>query len=233
MIKAVLFDFDHTLYDRDASLAACAEPFMTIAADYLRNGITRKEMAAYLCRADREGVYCGAWKKSAALLAEYDIYKGEPLPYEIYTEQFSRGAFPKNIRLFDDTVPTLETLKAQGFRIGMLTNGYVKYQWDKLNTVPEIHPYFEIIRVGEELPHPKPHPRAFLAMSGAMGLMPHEIAFVGDNPVSDICGARSVGMLPVWMRYLKEWPQEITPPPYAIDRLSELPVLLARINGKD
>ena len=112
MIKAVLFDFDHTLYNRDASLTACADEFMVLAKDYLRPDLTKEELASYLCRSDREGVYCGAWKRSAALLAEYGIYKDEPLPYERYKE-FARGIFPHRIQLFADTLPMLQNLHVQ------------------------------------------------------------------------------------------------------------------------
>ena len=230
MIKAVIFDFDHTLYDRDATFAACTADFMRIAADYLRPELTAEALTAAICRSDREGVYNGAWKRSAALLAEYGIYRDEPLPYEIYAEQFARGAFPKSIRLFADTVPTLEALRAAGYRLGMLTNGYNRYQNDKLRTNPHILPYFEEIMIGEDLGHQKPHPTAFLTILKKMGVSPAEAAFVGDNPSSDICGARGVGMLPIWMRYVKEWPSAATPPAYAIDTLSELPPLLQKYN---
>ncbi|MBQ8342390.1 MAG: HAD family hydrolase [Clostridia bacterium] len=232
MIKAIVFDFDHTLYDRSKTFAAATDDFIALCGDRLRPELSREEITALICRSDYEGVYNGAWKKSYQLLADYGIYREEPLPYEIYHDDFVRGAFPRAIKLFEDTVDTLKALRAEGYRLGMLTNGYIKYQTDKLQTNPEILPYFDVIRISEEIGYQKPHPRAFLDLSGRLGLKPHEIAFVGDNPISDICGARSIGMLPIWMRYVKEWQDCITPPPYSIDRLSELPLLLRKINGR-
>ena len=41
-----------------------------------------------------------------------------------------------------------------------------------------------------DLQHTKPHPEAFLAVLGQLGVAPAAAVFVGDRPVDDISGAK-------------------------------------------
>ena len=52
---------------------------------------------------------------------------------------------------------------------------------------------------------------------------PSECVFVGDHPLFDVHGARSVGMIAVWLRGSLPWPDHLTvPPDHTIDRIAEL-----------
>jgi len=231
MIKAVIFDFDHTLYDRDATYEAFSDVFAGELSRELDPSLSRAELIARLQDCDRRGVYIGGWRSTFDLSVESGIFR-EPPSYERYMEVI-RGKFSASITLFDDTLATLEQLKCMGLRLGILTNGYIRYQRDKLSHTPEIIPFFEHITVSEEIGFQKPSPHAFLHMCERFGIMPHEAMYVGDHPVNDVCGARSIGMIPVWMRYIEQFPKHITPPPYMIDRLSELPKILNDLNKKE
>ena len=52
----------------------------------------------------------------------------------------------------------------------------------------------------------KPDPEIFRRALGALKIRPEEAVFVGDNPESDIAGAKAVGMKTIWMRD-SFWPE--------------------------
>lgn len=70
-----------------------------------------------------------------------------------------------------------------------------------------------------------------------MEIEPTACAMVGDRLRDDVDGAQAVGMKAIWKRTDKAWaqpdqvPQEVTPLA-VIDRLSELPPILAQWNGQ-
>ena len=58
----------------------------------------------------------------------------------------------------------------------------------------------------------KPHPRCFEALASGLGLKPHDIVYVGDDPLLDVEAARSAGLSTAWVsRFGYEWPDAITP----------------------
>ena len=104
-------------------------------------------------------------------------------------------AWTPHIRHDADAGPTLAALRAQGLRIGMLSNTH----WPRA-----FHEHFlerdgivDLIDVRlytSEMPFQKPHPSAFLTAADALGVDPAGAVFVGDRPWDDISGAHSTGM---------------------------------------
>ena len=61
----------------------------------------------------------------------------------------------------------------------------------------------------------------------ALGLAsPEAVLFVGDNPVTDIDGARAFGMRTAWVTRGRQFPAELHPPDIAIERVTDLRDLL-------
>ena len=55
---------------------------------------------------------------------------------------------------------------------------------------------------------------------------PHEVLFVGDDPIVDLAPAAAHGMLTAW-RVRGEWPRWLAPAPYEICSVAALGALCA------
>ena len=229
MIKAVIFDFDHTLYDRDASYNKMFPPFKAAMAEYINDDLPDDELLRRMKQADKDGAYPHGWPDVYKEKVANGVFKKIPT-YEEYMRVI-RTYQPITITLWQDTISTLTALREQGYLIGMLTNGGEKSQMDKLQNTP-IVPYFDKIIICGTLPESKPHASAYHTICREMGVEPAEAMYVGDHPTNDVQGSKLAGLTSVWIPYVKPFPQSVTPPDHTIKTLSELPALLAHLNGK-
>ncbi|MDT0390691.1 HAD family hydrolase [Streptomyces sp. DSM 41921] len=127
--------------------------------------------------------------------------------------------------LFPDVLPVLDALAAS-HRHAVLSNSSLLVQDRKLRTLG-VHDRFEAILCAAELGISKPEAGAFLAACEALGLPPHQVAYVGDHPEIDGRGAADAGLLSVWIDRGGLY-ATIEPPvgPHRIASLAELPSLL-------
>lgn len=96
-------------------------------------------------------------------------------------------------RAFPDAFDVLTSLRNQGFRLGILTNGNEQQQLEKLGTIG-LHESVDVVCVSEAIGVQKPDPRAFKTLAQRLGVAPAECLFVGDNPQQDVAGAITAGM---------------------------------------
>ena len=94
---------------------------------------------------------------------------------------------------FDDARAVLDDLAAAGYVLGVLTNGQRAQQLAKLARVGLLD-RFAVVVASSELPAGKPDPRAFTALCQRLGTAPGSVMFVGDDPVTDVAGARGAGL---------------------------------------
>lgn len=229
MIKAVLFDFDHTLYDREKTIAgAASELYRLLKKDYLKEEITEADFAQALLTAEtsEKGYYANGYQGVCDELERLGMFAQKPTK-EQYCEHFY-PTMSKHITVFPDTYPVLAQLREAGYKVALLTNGYIASQQGKLQytRVPD---YMDEIIISEELGKQKPHPLTFIAMCRRLGIRTDEAVYVGDNIISDICGARGAGLIPVWKPFAREWPADVTPPPFIINELSEIHAILEKL----
>ena len=80
----------------------------------------------------------------------------------------------------------------------------------------------------------KPHASLFLRALEELGVAPHEALFVGDRLVDDVGGAQGVGMHAVLTHQYRQEQlgSAAVTPDAVIQRLSELPEALERIEGQ-
>ncbi|MFJ4833236.1 HAD family hydrolase [Streptomyces sp. NPDC088747] len=136
------------------------------------------------------------------------------------------GHFEAAWALFPDTVPALDALAAS-HRHAVLSNSSLPNQDRKLRVLG-LRDRFEAVLCAAELGVSKPAVAAFHAACDALGLPPHQVAYVGDHPEIDGRGAAEAGMFSIWIDRTGAHPAPESGPrgPHRIASLAELPVIL-------
>jgi putative hydrolase of the HAD superfamily len=217
MIKAILFDLDGTLLDRETSLQ------QFIAAQYDRftpalESIPKQDYISRFMELDCRGY---VWKDKVyqSLLSEFSC---EKLSWQDllkdYETQFIHSCVP-----FPHLQTTLEALKTAGYLLGMITNGLETFQQRTIQGLG-IEDYFDVILISETEGVRKPEAEIFSRALQRLGVKASESVFVGDHPTVDVLGAKNIGMKAVWKRdrYWTE-PVEVDA---IIDDLSILPLII-------
>ena len=112
-----------------------------------------------------------------------------------YEELLER--YPHKLMVYLDTVPTLEWLKSEGYKLGVITSG-PEYQRLKLKLAGLID-YFDVVVTREDVKAIKPEPEIFLYALERVGVEPGKALMVGDSLSQDVYGAKNVGMTSVWV----------------------------------
>lgn len=107
-------------------------------------------------------------------------------------ERFQRSEFEA---LYDDVLPTLETLRARGKRLGILSN--FSSNLENVLRALGVHRYFSFFVVSALVGVEKPDARIFDWAVRAARVPPHEIVYIGDSVFHDVAGARAVGLAAV------------------------------------
>lgn len=128
--------------------------------------------------------------------------------------------------LFPDVLPVLDALAAS-HRHAVLSNSSLLVQDGKLRVLG-VRDRFEAVLCAAELGVSKPAAEAFHAACDALGLLPHQVAYVGDHPEIDGRGAADAGLLSFWIdRGGAHTADERGPAgPRRIASLAELPAIL-------
>ena len=191
-VPAVLFDLDGTLHDRETGLqrfarahadALCADPSL------------REAFCTQFLLLDDNGK---VWKDRV---------------YEQLREEFGSSAWPTTDRLVqtylrDFPLMAVETrgasnllrlLKRHGVQTAVITNGRSDLQRSIINALG-FDTLVEAVVISEEVGFRKPHEEIFHIALRALACTPADAVMIGDDPVADIEGARSVGIHPIAFR---------------------------------
>ena len=220
MVKAVIFDLDGTLLNRDTSIA------QFISAQYKRlyahlHHIPKLDYIERFITLDSRGY---VWKDKVyqALVTEFKI---EGIDWRSlltdYENQFQFHCVP-----FPALIEMLTTLKQQGYLLGIITNGRGEFQNRAISGLG-IRDYFETILISEIEGVRKPQPEIFHRTMTRLGVSAQNSVFVGDNPEADITGANQVGLRTIWKRNA-DW-LEPADADAIVDELMEIPTLLEQL----
>ncbi|MCD0443108.1 HAD family hydrolase [Glycomyces sp. A-F 0318] len=99
---------------------------------------------------------------------------------------------------FPDAEPALRAL-APGFRLGVVSNSAAGHQRRKLEAIGLLAYFGDRLVCSEQHGAAKPAASIFLAGCAALGLPPHEVAYVGDQYETDALGARRAGLRGFWL----------------------------------
>lgn len=216
MIKAVIFDLDGTLLDRDESVK------MFINNQYNRKLAGQVPKEKYINRfieLDNRGY---TWKDKVyqQLIKEFEIKLTWEELLQDYLAEFNQHCVP-----FPNLINMLEDLKKRNLKLGMITNGRGKFQIDNIEAL-KIKKYFDTILVSEWEGIKKPNPQIFKRASERLGVSPEESIFVGDHPENDVKAAQNVGMKAIWKRD-SQWNN--VEADVIVHDLAEIPLILGNV----
>ena len=209
-IQAVLFDFDHTLgvdhrleesVLHDLSAHYCCAPLSeTAIAETLaifRSG--SRSLADSLATAF-SGCACG--------VEIIDAYKAAAL-----------RRLPTQLEAMPGALDTLHELKARGYTVAILSNGWTELQMAKASVIGFEGPVF----VSESIGAWKPDTRAFEIAGRELGVDLARSVYVGDAPAADIAGSKRAGMSAIWAALEgQQYPPDEPEPDASIHGLADL-----------
>lgn len=220
MIKAVIFDLDGTLLNRDASI----HKFIGNQYDRWRKWLDHIPKEKYVSRFIKLDCRGYVWKDKVyqQMVDEFEIsgIHWSDLLYD-YTTEFHNSCTP-----FPNLLSTLKRLKSNSIHLGMITNGKGQFQLDNIRALG-IENYFETILISEWEGIKKPNPEIFQSALSQMNVSANESVYIGDHPENDVKGARNIGMLAVWKKDL-HWKN--VDADFIIEDLKELPLIIEALN---
>ena len=111
---------------------------------------------------------------------------------------------------------------SRSFVLAVVTNGIGMVQRGRLARSGIAH-HFKALIISEELGVAKPDPRFFHAAAEALSIPPEDLLCIGDNPGSDVEGARAAGIDACWFSPKgRPWPGPGAPPSLIITDLKEI-----------
>jgi HAD superfamily hydrolase (TIGR01662 family) len=113
------------------------------------------------------------------------------------------------------------------YELVIISNGSSCNQKKKIKAAG-LSRYFSSVHISDEENSRKPRKNIFLKALQTSGHLPSEVLFVGNDPLCDIKGAKSVGMKTCWISNGDIFPSAMGAPDYTINSLRELVEVLAR-----
>jgi len=179
-LQGILLDLDETLYSREQAFWSWIE--LEARAAPGAETLDRQKVAAL----DQRG------RGDKQTLLEYlDSVFAWRQTHDVRLQRF-RGGIATTVRLAPGVRESLVRIARQ-YKLGLVTNGTGATQRAKLQALA-LDDLFDPVLISEEVGVRKPDVRIFELALAAWGLPPESVLFVGDDPISDILGAKAAGM---------------------------------------
>ena len=173
VLRAVLFDLDNTLVDRDRAFLEC------LSCQGV-SGVISEELMRLDCR---------GYGDRARLFAAWSQHCGTAMNQQLFGEMLARRILPDS-----ELLHALGAL-SRTVKLGIISNGGGSTQRGKWRAaglesiIPAHH-----VWVSEELGFAKPDPRIFLQAAAFLGEAPGDCLYLGDHQENDVRGALAAGM---------------------------------------
>jgi putative hydrolase of the HAD superfamily len=203
-VRALLLDLDDTLLDYSGGVEgcwqdACAEAAAAVPQAALVAALIESRRAFWndptRHRVERVNML-RAWTRIATDALER--CGGDPELGASLAEAFAARRRAEML-LFPDALGFLQTLRARGVPLGLVTNGDAREQRFKIER-HDLARYFDAIVIEGELGAGKPEAVAYRTALAALGAPAGpDVAMVGDHLEFDVAGAQRLGLRGVWL----------------------------------
>ena len=204
--RHLFFDLDHTLWDFETNARLTMEEvyetyalekvaaFPNFHRQYLvHNAALWEKYEKGLIAADEL-----KWKRMWRTLLDFKI-ADEPLARKL-SESFL-DILPGQKNVFPHTFEILAYLQQKNYQLHLITNGFEKTQWRKLNN-SGLNKYFTKVITSEASNSIKPNKEIFFFALQSAGANYKESIMIGDNLETDIKGALNAGLDAVFVNHV-------------------------------
>lgn len=189
MIKALIFDLDNTLIDRQK---AFREMLVREFSKITENSDLINKMTDDIISWDKNGEV----SRDIAFSMWKDKYNFQnPTPEQLSASWSNESG--KVAYLYPDVRETLTKLKDK-YTIAVLSNGNKTSQRRKLETIA-IYDLLDYSLISGEFEVNKPDPKIYHFVCKQLGLKPEECAYIGDNYRIDVEGSKNAGLYPIYV----------------------------------
>jgi HAD superfamily hydrolase (TIGR01509 family) len=243
-VRAVLFDFGHTLVDFRRTQEALHEAYEQIRArieavaylevhelldlvERVAGGVDRLVAESYEQRRMEELDQVTLFKEALGAI-------GFDLPPDVvdHIVALDHSAYSKSLAVEPEVLATLDRLRGDGKRLGLVSNitllpSLLREDLDRMSLGSRLDATVFSSEVGVR----KPDPRIFREALERLRSNSTETVFVGDRLYDDISGAQAVGMRAVLTRQFRQEDDPDYQPDAVIEHLAELPETLEKLSG--
>ena len=206
-MRSLLLDLDDTLLDYSGGVDECWAAACTTGCGNGDRDVVQALLPAIVesrrwfwddaSRHRRERVnMLGAWTK----IVEHalgTLGRSDPGLAAANAAEFARRR-RERMRLFPDALTCLAEWRAQGVRLGLVTNGDASQQRDKIAR-HALAGYFDVIVIEGEFGAGKPDEAVYRHALAVLGARAKDTCMVGDHLDFDVAGAQQLGMRGIWI----------------------------------
>ena len=134
-------------------------------------------------------------KRIEELFSKYNI-KMDLEPEEIFSMYLK--LYEDNWCLYDDVLDTLNKLTNQGYKLGIISNGNLKQQLEKLEKTNILKYMIDVIS-SSEYEFSKPDPRIFEEVCKKNNISYEDMCYIGNDYEKDIIPCLTLGIKAIWL----------------------------------
>jgi len=192
MIRVILFDLDDTLYDE----MQFVKGGFNAVSSYISENNNFDQNAVYQ-------VLLGVLEKHGRgrtfdiALQKLGLHNEKLIPELVRIYRTHKPA----LSLYPEARAVLSTLKIQGYKLGLITDGNVEVQRNKVKTL-KIEDFFDCMIFPDEygIEKRKPNPFPYQKAMEELKVNAEEVIYIGDNPYKDFVAAKKLGILTIRIR---------------------------------
>lgn len=216
-MKAILFDLDGTLLNREATLIS----FCNAQQERFALPVEKQTYLKRVVELDKSG-YVRKEIVYAEIAKEFDLSEEvEHSLFDDYMQHFHEYCVP-----FNGLIETLQSLKQQKLKLGLITNGRHDGQNESIRAL-SIEEFFDVVLISESEGVAKPDAAIFERALHRLNVKAKDACYIGDHPTNDIEAAKKVGLMTIWKK------NELYKDEHADHIIDTLPEILAIIERNE
>lgn len=175
---------------RDVARSHAIDPEALLAAYVAEASLFWKQLSAAHLAAGIIDTRAQMWDDALAAVGIHDTPLAERCAQDY-------GTYRSDVLVLSPGARALvETLRARGCKLGIVTNGFAATHHDKIGRLG-LTPLFDALFIADEMGMVKPDPEVFRHACAVLESAPERTAMVGDRYDRDVAGALEVGLFTV------------------------------------